>query len=134
MWAVILMAMIFCHIVDDYYLQGCLAKFKQKQWWKDNVKNYEKYKHDYIIALLMHGFSWAFMIHVPILWYAWNFDGMDGNFGYAFVFSVLLNTVDHASIDHEKANKLSINLCQDQIMHMYQIIITWLAYCGYFIM
>ena len=23
------------HIVDDYYLQGILAKMKQKSWWKE---------------------------------------------------------------------------------------------------
>ena len=29
---VILFTMIFCHIVDDYYLQGWLASAKQKTW------------------------------------------------------------------------------------------------------
>ena len=24
--------MIFCHVVDDYYLQGWLASAKQKKW------------------------------------------------------------------------------------------------------
>jgi hypothetical protein len=27
-----LMAMLFLHIVDDYYLQGFLASAKQKSW------------------------------------------------------------------------------------------------------
>lgn len=31
---VILFTMIFCHIVDDYYLQGWLASAKQKSWWE----------------------------------------------------------------------------------------------------
>ena len=30
----ILFAMIFAHIVDDFYLQGILAKMKQKDWWE----------------------------------------------------------------------------------------------------
>ena len=33
---IILIIMIFLHIVDDFYLQGVLAKFKQKDWWKEN--------------------------------------------------------------------------------------------------
>ena len=31
---VILIVMFFCHIVDDYYLQGCLANMKQATWWE----------------------------------------------------------------------------------------------------
>lgn len=57
----IVLAMIFLHIVDDYYLQGWLASAKQKDWWKQNAPD-ELYKHDYIMALFMHSFSWAFMI------------------------------------------------------------------------
>jgi len=25
-------AMLFCHVIDDYFLQGCLASLKQKAW------------------------------------------------------------------------------------------------------
>ena len=122
---IILMAMIFCHIVDDYYLQGCLAKFKQKQWWKDNVKNYEMYKYDYIIALIMHGFSWSFMIHLPILLYVWSINGINNNFSCVYVLLVLYHTLFHALIDNEKANKLTINLVKDQLLHIFQILISW---------
>ena len=61
----ILIVMLFFHIVDDYYLQGILAKMKQKKWWKENANN-KKYKYDYIVALICHSFSWAFMIMLPI--------------------------------------------------------------------
>ena len=44
----ILLAMIFCHIVDDYYSQGILASMKQKEWWKNNAPD-SLYKHDYLI-------------------------------------------------------------------------------------
>ena len=57
--------MVFSHIVDDYYLQGKLALFKQKSWWEEKAPD-EMYKHDYIVALMMHSFSWAFMIMLPI--------------------------------------------------------------------
>lgn len=30
----VVLAMIFCHIVDDYYLQGTLANLKQKSFWE----------------------------------------------------------------------------------------------------
>ena len=58
--------MLFCHIVDDYYLQGWLASAKQKKWWEQNASN-PLYKNDYIMALVEHAFSWTFMVHVPIV-------------------------------------------------------------------
>lgn len=60
--------MLFCHIVDDYYLQGILASMKQKKWWQENAPD-KLYEYDYLIALLMHGFSWAFMIMLPIAYW-----------------------------------------------------------------
>ena len=60
----ILFTMIFCHIVDDYYLQGWLASAKQKSWWEKNAPG-KLYKYDYLAALFMHSFSWSFMIMLP---------------------------------------------------------------------
>ena len=61
---VVLIFMIFCHVVDDYYLQGILAKMKQQKFWEGSDK---KYRKDYIMALYMHEFSWTFMIMLPVL-------------------------------------------------------------------
>lgn len=58
---IILVSIIFCHIVDDYYLQGWLASAKQKSWWEKNAPD-KLYRYDYIVALFMHSFSWSFMI------------------------------------------------------------------------
>lgn len=114
----ILFAMIFAHIVDDYYLQGILAKMKQKKWWKENAPS-ELYRNDYIIALIMHSFSWSFMITLPTLFISTNY--------IILVFFIVLNTVLHAYVDNAKANKYSINLIVDQICHLIQIIGTWIA-------
>lgn len=37
MTLILLTAMLFCHIIDDYVLQGWLATGKQKEWWKINA-------------------------------------------------------------------------------------------------
>ena len=59
-------AMIFLHIIDDYVLQApCLCDLKQKSFWEKNAPQ-TMYKNDYIIALIMHAFSWSFMIMLPI--------------------------------------------------------------------
>lgn len=109
--------MIFAHIVDDYYLQGILAKLKQKNWWKENAPD-KQYRHDYIVALIMHAFSWSFMITIPTLFVSDRYIIM--------CLFIVINTVAHAYIDNEKANNLSINLAMDQFCHILQIVATWM--------
>lgn len=113
----VLFAMIFCHIVDDYYLQGILANLKQKSWWRNQESYNENYKYDYIIALIMHSFSWSFMIILPFILIGVN--------QYVIVISIAINTIIHAFIDDLKANKKRINLVQDQAIHLLQILSTW---------
>lgn len=119
-----LLAMIFLHIVDDYYLQGVLAKMKQKQWWKDNAPD-KMYKNDWLPALIAHAFSWTFMIMLPaaaaiILLGA----GTMPFIVYCSMFAI--NWFLHALVDHDKANNKTINLIEDQAFHLFQIISTWL--------
>lgn len=115
----LLICMIFCHIVDDYYLQGILANLKQKSWWTKNAPD-AKYKYDYIVALIMHSISWSFMILLPLVIYV-SFVNITWLFAVIFV----VNTTIHATVDHLKANKLCINLIADQSIHILQIIISW---------
>lgn len=121
----LLFIMIFCHIVDDYYLQkGLLANLKQREWWETNAPD-PMYKNDYKAALAAHGFSWAFMIMLPLLIYAitHNYDGIF--YGY-YVFALLGNAALHCYIDNLKANKHAINLIIDQTLHMAQIAVTYI--------
>lgn len=113
----VLLTMIFCHIVDDYYLQGILSSMKQKQWWKDNAP-LALYRYDYIAALVMHAFSWSFMVMLPIA-YMYRF-AITGLFTIVFLF----NMVIHAVADDLKANKGAISLIGDQYVHIAQIIMT----------
>jgi hypothetical protein len=104
--------------VDDYYLQACwLSSGKQKIWWQENAPN-KLYRYDYIWALLMHSFSWAFMVMLPIA-FVYEF-----NVSIFFVYIFILNVVVHAITDNEKANKFTINLWVDQLIHISQIILT----------
>ena len=114
----VVIAMVFCHIFDDYKLQqGVLANMKQKNWWAKNASD-EMYKHDYIVALCMHSLSWSFMIQLPIAFY----------FGFCvdaeFVITFVINAAVHAIVDDLKANQRRINLVIDQLIHMAQIALT----------
>lgn len=113
----ILLAMIFMHIVDDYYLQGVLAKMKQRSWWEENAPQ-EQYKDDYKIALFMHAFSWSFMIMLPYI-----FCGANEIF---ISIAIPVNMIIHAVVDNLKANKKAINLIADQTLHLFQIVFTWI--------
>ena len=108
--------MIFCHIVDDYYLQGILASMKQRSWWEEHYPQ-KSYSYDYIMALAMHAMSWAFMIMLPVAAYM--------GFRPTNIFFVMLavNSVIHAFVDDLKANKHKINLIVDQCIHLVQIIV-----------
>lgn len=113
----IVLSMIFCHIIDDYKLQGILASMKQKQWWKENASQ-DLYKYDYLVALIMHSISWSFMIMFPIALYK-HFV-----LGVPFIIAFILNVFCHAYIDDLKANKKKINLIIDQLIHIVQIAVT----------
>lgn len=122
---VLLLAMLFCHIVDDYYLQGWLASAKQKSWWKKNAPD-KLYKNDYIMALCEHAFSWTFMIMlIPTIYTYFNPCDLAYKF-YVFVFC--FNWTIHCIVDDCKANKKNINLIQDQLIHIAQIVMTWIMF------
>lgn len=119
----VLLAMIFLHIIDDYKLQigSTLNYLKQKGWWKEQKEYKNLYKYDYIPALIMHSFSWSFMIMLPIA-LVLHFD-----IGW-WIIAYITNMIVHACVDDLKANKLKINLVADQIIHIVQIVITWLIF------
>lgn len=117
----ILLCMIFFHIADDYYLQGILASMKQKSWWENNYPD-KLYKYDYLMALFMHSFSWSFMIMLPPTVYTM----IVGATWYPILY--VLNLCVHFYVDNLKANKMKINLIQDQCIHLVQIVGTWLLY------
>ena len=113
----IVLCMIFFHVIADYNLQGWLASAKQKSYWEKNAPD-EMYEHDYICVLVMHSFSWTFMIMLPLI-YAVGFK-VNSFLLLLFVSNVLI----HAIIDDLKANKQAINLWYDQLIHICQIAMT----------
>ena len=117
-WQVILVLMLLGHLVADYTLQGWLADVKQKSWWRKIFGGHEeavpdKYKYDYIAALVCHALYWSIFICAPFFASSW------------FLVAVVLNTVVHAIVDDLKANKMKINLIQDQLLHLGQILLTF---------
>ena len=112
--------MVFCHIVDDYYLQGILAKMKQKEWWRENTLN-PMYRFDWVAAMAMHAFSWAFVIMLP---WAIRCRFQPELIYFAFL---AINAIAHFMVDNLKANHKMINLVSDQTAHLIQIFLTWVA-------
>jgi len=123
-----LIAAFVVHIIDDFGLQHFthLNELKQKAWWSEQLKLHlaldaSLYKYDYIVCLLLHAFKWSCLTLLPAL--------LILGFPSAVTLTVLvvLNTAVHAVVDDLKANKLAINLIQDQLVHLLQIIVTVLA-------
>ena len=122
-WKLLILAtMIFCHIADDYYLQGILAKMKQHSWWRKNAPD-RLYQHDYLMALAEHAFSWLFMMSLPLMVTA--LATANESLVQTVLLSYIVNTMFHGIVDDLKANVLLINLVEDQTLHFVQIFITW---------
>ena len=119
MFIKIVLFMILFHIIDDFVLQPIsLSNLKQKKWWEKQEGYSDKYKDDYKVALAIHSISWSIMIHIPLVI-------MFPSLGQlALLISFIVNAVVHYFIDDLKANKLKINLFEDQMVHFCQICTT----------
>ena len=114
------MLMLLAHLVADYSLQGWLADGKQKRWWQKcfGGATPPKYSHDYLTALVCHALYWSLMVCAPLWWSS------------LLAPAVALNTAFHAWVDDLKANRLKINLTQDQLLHVLQIVVTFIVLWG----
>jgi len=119
----ILLLMILAHVVDDFVLQPvCLSKLKQKSWWEKQEEYKRLYKDDYKMALLIHSMSWSIMILMPAML-------MLNPTGVLLLSVFVSNTLIHYIVDNEKANKGHLNLMADQLIHLSQILVSWIILC-----
>ena len=123
---IILLLMLFLHIVDDYYLQGILAKMKQKSWWEENFESCDLFAGDYIVALIEHAFSWTFVTMSPIMTYVLLKN--DKVLTYSYLAFFIVNWAIHSYVDNLKCNVKNIGLKADQIIHVFQICVTWIFF------
>lgn len=113
------MLILMLHFIADFALQGWFANAKQQQWWKDQCDkhgyDFSQYKYDWVCALLGHSMYWTLVTFSPIIFFAvWPSI-------VSLALFIGLNVAVHAITDHLKANKLKINLIQDQAVHLIQI-------------
>ena len=118
----ILILMLFLHVLEDFHLQGILASMKQIRWWEKQVGSeyLGKYAYDWVPSLLAHAFEWTFMIMIPIF--------LTREFTYLTALMIMSNTIFHFVVDNSKCNLLKINLVTDQILHLVQILFTWVFF------
>lgn len=118
----ILLLMLFMHYIGDYILQTeFISKAKCKEYWKND-------KYSYIPILFFHSLEYSVCIHLPLLILL----KLDYQYEF-FSVSIILNAVYHYIIDYLKANKKSINLLEDQMLHLCQIIVTLFIAFIYFV-
>lgn len=100
----VLIAMLFAHTYADFCSQGIMASMKQKEWWRRQEGYGEFYSKDYTMALVNHSLQWSFCIML-LMFFA--------------------NIFLHYLVDNYKANKHTLNLIQDQFLHLIQILWTF---------
>lgn len=120
----ILASMFFMHVVADFNLQGIMASMKQKTWWqKQEGYDEEDNGNDYKFPLFWHSLRWSFCIMLPLF----IANGLKINLVGLIFFC--LNIWWHYKTDDAKANKYFLNLVDDQIIHILQIVATFIG-CG----
>ena len=118
-WFVLLPLKILLNVIEDFHMQGIMAQMKQKAYW---CEYHGKYTNDWVPVMLLHGVEWATIVSIPCMLVSW-FD-----VSVWFIVVVVVMGLVHAYVDHLKANKFSINLIQDQAIHMVQLVAILLAY------
>ena len=118
-----LLIMIFLGIVDEFYFQGKLENLKNK--YGLGYGESEKNKDDWKTALLIHSFSWTFMIHFPILY-------LGGITILHLILSFVINIFVHAILDHLATNVGKISYSTSYMGHLFQITMTFVAF-AYFV-
>jgi hypothetical protein len=112
---------ILAHLVADFTLQGWFSKAKQKIWWKAECKrhgvDFHKYRNDYLMALFLHSLYWSIAILIPAM-FMYNLPNK------MIVLLMFFNTFLHFMTDDLKANRMVLNLVQDQFLHFIQIAVT----------
>ncbi len=75
----------------------------------------------------MHSFEWSFMIMLPAFV---QMIFSDITFAMVAIYVVLIidNTSFHMVVDDMKANEKKINLIEDQLLHLIQVVVTWLLW------
>lgn len=130
---IVLLAMYFLHVIEDFHVQGLLGQLKQKKTWVEYCKNepesFQRYRNDYKVCLLLHAFEWSCFIMAPMFvlmlgyYKAWTFSIIIPLF-----MTLGLNIRLHYDIDDMKCNRMEISLVTDQIIHAIQIFVTWGLY------
>ena len=82
---------------------------------------FDKNKKDYIAALVGHSTMWGIIIFVPVIYFSWN------ELGWLWLI-LPVNILVHCLIDNLKTNRNTINLIQDQLLHITQVNVTWILW------
>ena len=123
----LLIAMIWCHLDNDFRKQGILANMKQKSWWEQQDGYNDTYEYDYIAALWTHAIWWGIEIHIPVIAYIWYRGQLTPTRILLLVFVMIVQITTHKSIDDAKANLKLINLVIDQSLHVFQIVVSFVC-------
>lgn len=117
----VLFCMIFCHIIGYFRLLGFFGKVKKGLWWGDE----DKYKNDRMVVLLEHGFSWSFIMHLPIFVLA--LISGNGLVMQVLPISIIAQAIAHSCFSNEKDNSQINSLLEDQVLHFVLTIGAWVS-------
>jgi hypothetical protein len=117
---VILLTMLFLHIKEED-MQSVIAESKRKSL--PDGKAIDESDPKYELALLSRAFTWAFIIHTPILFWLQYNNALDIT-TTPLLFTFILSFSVHRMADD--------TIPIDRVILLFQIITTWILYsfCG----
>jgi len=125
----LLVAMLWCHLDNDFRKQGILASMKQKSWWEqqDAYDDDDLGKYDYATALWAHAIWWGIELHIPAIIYIWYKDRLTPLGVWVLLTLIVVQIMIHKSVDDAKANLKLIDLTIDQMLHVFQILLSFVC-------
>jgi len=110
MMTIVLLAMMFCSLIHDFYLPDLLLKLKEV----------------YRIGLIISGFTWTCIVSIPLIFHInycdWTYDEK------IFLVIFVVTWIIHIVIDDISKIRNKFGITITQLTRLAQVILLWLVY------
>lgn len=126
---IFIITMLFIDKFSDFHILelGNLGSLRRLDYWEEAMEDLDEeekkfFAADFIRALSMKSFEWAFCIHIPIVFIILKFNiPIDW---WVLAFSVAINSILHLIADNKLVNTFKINLVSYTTTTTIQTVIT----------
>ena len=126
---ILIITMMFIDKFSDFHILeiGNLGNLRRLDYWDEATEDLDEeekkfFLTDFIKALSMKSFEWAFCIHIPIVFIILKYNiPIDW---WVFAFSIAINSIIHLIADNKLVNTFKINLSSYSTTTTIQTVVT----------